>query len=187
MHVVWTDESKYELFSDGVKWIRRPKNERFNRKYTIPTLKKGGGTLNVWGAFIGGKVGPLHRVFGNMDAVMFCDIIDYTLLPWARVNCPVGWTYQQDNDPKHTSRLAKDLFKRRKLKVILCAVEQAIHSIRPHRLKDSAPRKYQYQSFRFSTGRRNRLTLIQSSTCGKFWIKQSEERRRRMRTRSSEF
>lgn len=47
-NVLWSDESKYNLFgSDGIRWVRRPANERFNPKYTIPTIKHGGGNVLV--------------------------------------------------------------------------------------------------------------------------------------------
>lgn len=48
--VLWSDESKFNLFSsDGIKYVRRPKNERYNIRYQVPTVKHGGGNVMVWG------------------------------------------------------------------------------------------------------------------------------------------
>ena len=37
--VLWTDESKFNLInSDGIQYVRRPSNTRFDPKYTIGTV-----------------------------------------------------------------------------------------------------------------------------------------------------
>lgn len=48
--ILWSDESKFNLFSsDGIRYIRRPVGERFNRRYQVPTVKHGGGNVMIWG------------------------------------------------------------------------------------------------------------------------------------------
>ena len=117
--VLWSDESKYLLFgSDGIKYVRRPKNERFNPKYQLPTVKHGGGNIMVWGAFSRDGVGPIHRVEGIMDGVMYKKIMSDIMLPHAKTKMPRGWIYQQDNDPKHTSRVVKSYFDSKKIRVL---------------------------------------------------------------------
>ena len=37
------------------------------------------------------------------------------MLPHAKDKIPQGWIFQQTNDPKHTSTLAKDFFKTKKI------------------------------------------------------------------------
>ena len=44
---------------------------------------------------------------GIMDAVMYTDILEATLLPFLHDTYPEGHKFMQDNDPKHTSRHAK--------------------------------------------------------------------------------
>nr|CDJ88331.1 Transposase domain containing protein [Haemonchus contortus] len=47
--VLFTDESKFNLFgSDGTEYVRRPSGERYNPRYTKPTVKHGGGSLMVY-------------------------------------------------------------------------------------------------------------------------------------------
>lgn len=48
--VLWSDESKFNLFnSDGIRYVRRPIGQRFNPKYQVSTVKHGGGNVIVWG------------------------------------------------------------------------------------------------------------------------------------------
>lgn len=48
--VLWSDESKFNLFSsDGIRYVRRPKGQRYNPRYQVPTVKHGGGSIMVWG------------------------------------------------------------------------------------------------------------------------------------------
>lgn len=104
--VLWTDESKFnKVCSDGKRYVRRPKNKRYDPKYTKGTVKFGGGNIMVWGCFSWFGLGPLYLVKGNMDAVQYRDdILSSTMLPFA-ANLPANWLFQQDNDPKHKSKL----------------------------------------------------------------------------------
>ena len=44
-----------------------------------------------------------------MDAVLYCQILETSLLPFIRNTLPCH-RFQQDNDPKHTSRYGKNFF-----------------------------------------------------------------------------
>lgn len=107
--VLFSDESRFKLFqSDGICWVRRPINERFNPKYTRPTVKHGGGGIMVWGCFGGFGMGPLVKIDGIMDRYVYQDILANQMLPWAEENMSLRWVFQHDNDPKHTAKLIKD-------------------------------------------------------------------------------
>lgn len=117
--VLWSDESKFMVFeSDGIKYVRRPEGQRFNPKYQLPTVKHGGGSVMVWGAFSRDMVGPIHRINGIMDQVVYKDIIANKMLPFAKDKMPRGWIFQQDNDPKHTAKSIKEFFKNKKIRLL---------------------------------------------------------------------
>lgn len=103
--VFWSDESKFMLFgSDGITWIRRPEGKRFDSKYQLPTMKHGGGSVMVWGAFSAKGMGPLHRIEGIMNRKVYVDILENVMLPYARRCLGRGFIFQQDNDPKHRAK-----------------------------------------------------------------------------------
>ena len=60
---------------------------------------------NVIGCFSRDGLGPLVRIQGNMDAIQYRNIMENHMLPHARDKMSQNWVYQQDNDPKHTSKL----------------------------------------------------------------------------------
>ena len=46
--VLFSNESKFCMFgSDGIKYMRRTKGERFAPKYQMPTVKRGGCNITV--------------------------------------------------------------------------------------------------------------------------------------------
>lgn len=47
---------------------------------------------------------------GKMNAPLFIQILDKTLLSFLSERLPQGHKYMQDNDPKHTSRCAQSFF-----------------------------------------------------------------------------
>uniref|UniRef100_A0A8R1HZA6 Serpentine receptor class r-10 n=1 Tax=Caenorhabditis japonica TaxID=281687 RepID=A0A8R1HZA6_CAEJA len=52
-------------------------------------------------------LGPLHRIRGNMDRFVYEQILQNVMLPFARASLWVRYSFQQDNDPKHTSNHIK--------------------------------------------------------------------------------
>lgn len=117
--VLFSDESKYSIFgSDGIRYVRRPKHERLNPKYVLPTVKHGGGSVMVWGCFSGYGMGPIHRIEGIMDRYKYATILEDIMLPYAEWNMPLRFIFQQDNDPKHTSKFVKEWFTSHKVNVL---------------------------------------------------------------------
>lgn len=117
--MLWSDESKFNMFgSDGKVYVRRPKNQEHNPKFTIKTIKHGGGNVMVWGAFSWHGVGPLHLIEGRMDQHIYKNILTDVMEPYAFDNMPITYQFQQDNDPKHTSRLVKSWFREQQIDVL---------------------------------------------------------------------
>ena len=72
----------------------------------------------VWGCFSSSGVGPLHRIVGIMDQFLYRDILENTMLPFAKKKMPRGWIFQQDNDPKHTAKRVKKYLSDKKVRVL---------------------------------------------------------------------
>lgn len=117
--VLWSDESKFQIFQNaGRKFVRRPRNKRYDMKYTKPTVKHGGGRIMVWGCFSSSGTGPLVKIDGIMDRFVYRDILENHMLPFAEWEMPLSWIFQQDNDPKHASRLVKNWFEEQSIEVM---------------------------------------------------------------------
>ena len=111
--VLWTDESPFQLFNSGRPQVRRRKGERLQPGKTKKTVKHGGGKIQVWGCFHSQGVGYLKLIEGKMDSAMYKQILIHHAMPKLKELIAgetdfVAWVFQQDNDPKHTSKVAKE-------------------------------------------------------------------------------
>ena len=99
--VLFTDETKINsIVSDGVVFIHRPKGKRLHPKYVRPTVKHGGGSIMIWGC--------IYKILGILNKYEYVDILERIMLPYVEWEMLLKFIYQQDNDPKHTSKFAKD-------------------------------------------------------------------------------
>lgn len=104
--VLFTDESKFEVFGSKRRlYVRRRPRERMLPACITPTVKHGNGSVMVWGSFGGGNVGDLIRIEGRMDKKIYHRILTRNAVPSGLRLIGRGFTFQQDNDPKHTSHL----------------------------------------------------------------------------------
>ncbi|CAF2164131.1 unnamed protein product [Rotaria magnacalcarata] len=65
--------------------------------------------VNVWGCFLARGFGRVECFKENLNADLMCHIYKYGLLPTVRKQFGYDstlWKLQEDNDPKHTSKLA---------------------------------------------------------------------------------
>ena len=117
--MLWTDEYKFNRFgSDGKQYVHRPQNQELSPRYTLKTVKHGGGNVIVWGSFSWCGVGPLYRIQGTIDQHMYKEILENVMLPYAEENLPLVWKFQQDNHPKHTAKSVKMWFNAKKINVL---------------------------------------------------------------------
>ena len=106
-----------EATARSVQEAWRPKNTRFNTKYTKKSVKHGTSAM-VWGCFSALGTGPIHTTNGIMERFVYKDIMEDVLLSHAEWVMPLKWIFQQDNDPKQTSKVVKKLFKDKNITTI---------------------------------------------------------------------
>ena len=70
--ILWTDESKVELFGrQGSGYIWRKANTAFHNKNIIPIVKHGGGSVMVWGCFAASGPGRLAIIDGIIHSALY--------------------------------------------------------------------------------------------------------------------
>ena len=110
--IIWSDESKFELLScNRRQYVWRKKGEAFKIENLKPTVKHGGGSLMVWGCVSYYGVGKLCFIDGKMNGPGYVEILEKNLLRSIdQLGMRNEYVFQQDNDPKHTSRVATKFF-----------------------------------------------------------------------------
>jgi len=110
--VLWTDESKFQVFGQNRRvYVRRSAEEKMLPVCVVPTVKHGGGSINVWGCFSEAGLGDLVRIDGIMKKEDYRKILQTNAIPSGlRLNGP-GFVLMQDNDPKHTSKLCQSFIR----------------------------------------------------------------------------
>ncbi len=117
-HVLWSDESKINLFdSDGVKRVWQQPGEEYKDKCVLPTVKHGGGGVMVWGYMSAAGTGELEFIERTMNANMHCDILKQSMIPFLQ-RLGHRAVFQHDNDPKHTCKTTTALLKKLRVKVM---------------------------------------------------------------------
>lgn len=115
--VIWSDESKFELVSNRRKeYCWRKKGEAFKMQNLKPTVKHGGGSVMVWGCVSYHGVGKLCFIETRMTGPEYVKILENNLLSSVEdLGMENDFVFQQDNDPKHTSRVATSFFESNKI------------------------------------------------------------------------
>ena len=109
--VVRSDETKINrIGSNGKQYVWKKKGEPISDRTTLPTVKYGGGNMMVWGCMGWNGVGILTEVEQRMDPKQYVEILEQHLLQSME---DLGILlekaiFQQDNDPKHTSKWFRD-------------------------------------------------------------------------------
>ncbi len=119
--ILWSDETKIELFGlNSKRYVWRKPGTAHHLSNTVPTVKHGGGSIMLWGCFsAAGTSCPvlsdfnqsswLVEIEGKMNASKYSDILDENLLQSAQdLRLGRRFTFQQDNDPKHTAKITKE-------------------------------------------------------------------------------
>ncbi|KAF9760554.1 Transposable element Tcb1 transposase [Nosema granulosis] len=110
--IILSDESKLNLFyTDGTVSVWRKPGTGLALKNLSPTVKRGGGSIMVWGCFSYQGVGNLVFIEGKMNSMDYINILSNNL-PYSAANMGLSdYTFQQDNDPKHKSKATNNFFR----------------------------------------------------------------------------
>ncbi len=119
-NILWTDETKVDLFGRCVsRYIWRKTNTAFHKKIILTVKHGGGGSVMVWGCFAASGPGRLAIIDGTMNSALYQKILKENVRPSVcDLKLKRTWVMQQDNDPKHTSKSTSEWLKKNKIKVL---------------------------------------------------------------------
>lgn len=105
--VLFTDETLIKQFSSSVLTVRRPSGERYNSRYTLPTIRHCPSVM-VWGGISSRGRGPIWLAPANstVTGAVYLSILKEKLPTWLPLTgCTI---IQQDGAPCHNSKMVKD-------------------------------------------------------------------------------
>src|SRR5215469_12370996 len=122
--VIFSDETKINrLGSDGRKWVWKKSCSSVGSilpQHVSKTVKYDGGNLMIWGCMTVHGVGWMCSIDGGMDATLYTSILDDYMFTTVD-DFGMGrddFVFQQDNDPKHTSKLAREWFDKHSVELL---------------------------------------------------------------------
>ena len=93
-----------------------------------PSVKHGGGNVMVWGCFGAGKVGDLYKEKRILNKEGYHSILQCHAIPCGQRSIGANFLLQQDNDPKHTSKLCKNYLGKKQSAGILSVMKWPVLS-----------------------------------------------------------
>ena len=115
--VLFTDESKFVLLGNNRRsYVRRFPGERYLKNCLVPTMKHGSGSIMVRGGICANGVTKLKRINGIIDQKVYHSILVHQAMPSGRQLIGKNFVFQQDNDPKHRSKLWTNYLERKSSK-----------------------------------------------------------------------
>ena len=120
--VVWLDKTKINFFGPVGKQFCWVKNADFNSKLVRPTAKFDSSSIIIQCCMMWEGVGGMHLVLGIMDSDQYIkNLNDKLVKTILDLHLQHGYTdiiFQQDNDPKHTSKKSKTWLTSNNIKVM---------------------------------------------------------------------
>jgi hypothetical protein len=103
--VVFSDETRIGLHSDGRVWVWRRKGERYDPNCTIvrSTDRK---SIMYWGCITYDGFGRLIRCSNHMNADEYCNILQEGCVQLITAEC--NMLFMQDNAPVHRAQIVKN-------------------------------------------------------------------------------
>ena len=100
--------------------MRRKVGQRYNKKNLKPSVKHGDGNIMVWACFSSAGAGNICIIDGIMNSEVYCRILDTHLALSVKKFKLKNYIFQQDNDPKHTSKYTRDYLSDKKILTLDC-------------------------------------------------------------------
>ena len=104
-NVIFSDECSVQLDNHGTLCFRKRGEPRKLKPKPKHPIK-----VHIWAGISTKGATPICIFTGTMKAKDYCMILDQVLKPFANNAFPNGFRFQQDNDPKHTSKYAKQYY-----------------------------------------------------------------------------
>ena len=111
--VIFSDETTFQLFRNTTLVRYKVDQEKPRRAIVKHPLK-----VYAWGAFCSQGAVGFHCFTENMNGELYRKILTKNLFSNASNLLGKSWIFQQDNDPKHTAKLTKELIKEKCPKVL---------------------------------------------------------------------
>ena len=120
---------KFEVFGSHRRtFVRRRTSEKRLEECLTPSVKHGAGNVMVCGCFGAVKVGDLYKVKGVLNKEGYHSILQRHAIPYGQRLIGANFLLQQDDDPKHTSKLCKNYLGKMQSAGILSVMEWPAHS-----------------------------------------------------------
>ena len=103
--VIFSDESSVQLESH-----RKTCYHKIVQPSRLCGKPKHPPKVHIWGGISARGATQVVIFTGIMNATRYTDILDAALIPFIESHYPTSHHFQQDNDPKHTSRWAQNYF-----------------------------------------------------------------------------
>jgi len=104
--VIFSDECTVQLENHSKLCFRKKNQPRALKQRAKHPVK-----VHLWGGISCRGATRIIMFTGNMNAIRYGKILEEGLVPFVRACFPAGHRFQQDNDPKHSSRYINRLLK----------------------------------------------------------------------------
>lgn len=119
--VIFTDETAFQIFPCfGGQWTWRRPSERLNPKNLAPSVKHGGGSVQVWGCFTAFGIGYLTRLPEGLDGDTYLEVLKDEFIKTMNMYFPKGKniTLQQDGASVHRKREVLAWLEKKKIPIL---------------------------------------------------------------------